>query len=278
MELNFTKMQGLGNDFVVLNFTEESLALSPEQAARIADRRFGVGCDQILIVERSQRDGIDFKYRILNADGSEVSQCGNGARCFLKYVHDKGLSDKNSIVVETNNGDMILSFDEQGNSVTVDMGAPRFAPKEIPLVADQQQSTYSLNHAGQEIEFSCLSMGNPHAIILVDNVCTADVIELGQDLEPHSVFPERANIGFMQVNSRNDIGLRVYERGVGETLACGSGACAAVVAGIQLNLLDEQVTVHLSGGDLNVQWSGEGSSVMMTGPADTSFEGTLTLS
>jgi len=259
MELNFTKMQGLGNDFVVLNFTKESFALSAEQAAHIADRRFGVGCDQILIVERSNRDGVDFKYRILNADGSEVSQCGNGARCVLKYVHDKGLSDKNAIVVETNNGDMTLKFNENDDSVTVNMGMPRFEPDEIPLVAAKRQTAYKLIHETQEIEFSSLSMGNPHAVILVDNVCTAEVVELGRELEPHSVFPERANIGFMQINSRSDIGLRVYERGVGETLACGSGACAAVVAGIQLGLLDQQVTVHLSGGDLNIQWSGEGS-------------------
>ena len=278
MELNFTKMQGLGNDFVVLNFTKEPVALSAEQAARIADRRFGVGCDQILIVETSQRNGVDFKYRILNADGSEVSQCGNGARCFLKYVHDKGLTQKTSVVVETNNGDMTLSFDDTGDSVSVDMGKPRFEPKEIPLAAEQRRNTYRIDHANQEIEFSSLSMGNPHAVLIVDNVCTAPVAELGPELETHSVFPERANIGFMQINNRNDVALRVYERGVGETLACGSGACAAVVAGIQLGLLDNQVTAHLSGGDLNIQWSGEGSSVMMTGPANTSFEGTLTIS
>ena len=277
MELNFTKMQGLGNDFVVLNFTKESFALTTEQAARIADRRFGVGCDQILIVEASHRDGVDFKYRILNADGSEVNQCGNGARCFLKYVHDKGLTDKNSVIVETNNGDMTLSFNDNNDSVTVDMGVPRFEPQEIPLNTDKRQITYKIKHAEEEIEFSSLSMGNPHAVILVDNVCTAPVVELGRELEPHSAFPERANIGFMQINSRSDIGLRVYERGVGETLACGSGACAAVVAGIQLGLLEKQVIAHLSGGDLNIQWSGEGSSVMMTGPADTSFEGTLTV-
>lgn len=278
MKLNFTKMQALGNDFVVLNFTKESINLSAEQAARIADRHFGVGCDQILIVEPSSRDGIDFKYRILNADGSEVGQCGNGARCFVRYVHDKGLSDKNPIVVETINGDMTLTANDDDNLVTVNMGIPKFEPNEIPLNAEHRQSSYHVEYAGQQIEFSSLSIGNPHAVILVDDVCTAPVIELGSALEPHNVFPERANIGFMQINSRNDIRLRVYERGAGETLACGSGTCAAVVAGIQLGLLDEQVSAHLSGGDLSIQWSGEGHPVMMTGPANTAFEGSLILS
>ncbi len=278
MKLNFTKMQALGNDFVVLNFTDQEIALSATQAARIADRHIGVGCDQILIIEQSQRNDIDFKYRILNSDGSEVGQCGNGARCLLKYVHDKGLTDKTSVVVETMSGDMTLSLNEHGDSVTVNMGIPKFEPSEIPLMADKRQATYSVEHGEQRIEFSSLSIGNPHGVLLVDNVVMAPVAELGMALEPHSIFPERANIGFMQINSRDDIHLRVFERGVGETLACGSGACAAVIAGIQLNLLDDQVTVHLSGGDLNIQWAGEGKAVMMTGPAHTSFEGKLELS
>jgi len=251
MKLKFTKMHGLGNDFVVLNFVDNAISLSTEQAAKISDRHFGVGCDQILIVERSEQDDIDFKYRILNADGSEVGQCGNGARCFVRYVHDKGLTDKNPITVET--------------------------LVEIPLNAPKKMSTYTLQHKDQTIEFSALSMGNPHAVLLVDDVATAPVQQLGAALEPHSMFPEKANIGFMQINSPQDINLRVYERGTGETRACGSGTCAAVVAGIQLGLLEDDVTAHLNGGDLRIQWAGEGHPVMMTGPAETSFEGELIL-
>lgn len=277
MELKFTKMHGLGNDFVVLDFTEKVIALSQAQATHIADRHFGVGCDQILIVERSNRDGIDFKYRILNADGSEVGQCGNGARCFVRYVHEKGLSAKNPITVETLTGQMVLSEDSMTNLVTVDMGAPRFDPLDIPLAASQRQSMYRLEHNQQTIEFSSLSMGNPHAVLIVDDVRSAPVQALGAGLEVHPMFPERANIGFMQVNSRNDIALRVFERGAGETIACGSGTCAAVVAGIQAGLLDNKVTAHLNAGDLSIEWLGEGKSVMMTGPAETSFEGVLKL-
>lgn len=277
MELQFTKMHGLGNDFVVLDFTEQVIPLSKAQAAHIADRHFGVGCDQILIVERSEKLGIDFKYRILNADGSEVGQCGNGARCFVRYVHDKGLSDKNPITVETLTGQMTLNQDLNTNLVTVDMGAPRFEPAEIPLNVDQRSSVYILEHEGEEFEFSALSMGNPHAVLLVDDVCTAPVLELGAALEPHTIFPEKANIGFMQINSRSDISLRVFERGAGETIACGSGTCAAVVAGIQLGKLDNRVVAHLTGGDLTIEWDGEDKNVMMTGPAETSFEGTLIL-
>jgi len=277
MKLKFTKMHGLGNDFVVLNFVDNAISLSTEQAARISDRHFGVGCDQILIVERSEQDDIDFKYRILNADGSEVGQCGNGARCFVRYVHDKGLTDKNPITVETLTGQMTLMSDQNTGLVTVNMGNPRFDPVEIPLNAPKKMSTYTLQHKDQTIEFSALSMGNPHAVLLVDDVATAPVQQLGAALEPHSMFPEKANIGFMQINSPQDINLRVYERGTGETRACGSGTCAAVVAGIQLGLLEDDVTAHLNGGDLRIQWAGEGHPVMMTGPAETSFEGELIL-
>jgi len=276
MELKFTKMQGLGNDFVVFDFTDEVVALSKHQAARIADRHFGVGCDQILIVEQSSRAEIDFKYRILNADGSEVGQCGNGARCFVRYVYDKKLSDKNPITVETLSGEMTLYAEDTG-LVTVNMGAPRFEPNEIPLAATARQAAYEVNVDGQTHLFSALSMGNPHAVLLVDDVNAAPVKTLGAVLEQHPIFPERANIGFMQINNRNDISLRVYERGSGETIACGSGCCAAIVAGIQLGLLDDSVTAHLSGGDLTVRWAGEGQPVMMTGPAETAFEGTLRL-
>jgi len=277
MELKFTKMQGLGNDFVVFDFTQESVPISKEQAAHIADRHFGVGCDQILIVERSNRPEIDFKYRILNADGSEVGQCGNGARCFVRFVHDKGLSSKNPIKVETLTGDMVLTAQPDSNLVTVNMGIPNFEPTHIPLVADKRHALYTLDHEGQTVEFSALSIGNPHAVIVVDNVCTAPVLELGAVLERHAMFPERANIGFMQINHRDEISLRVFERGAGETIACGSGTCAAAVAGIQRGLLDNDVTAHLTGGDLSIKWAGEGQPVMMTGPASTSFEGILNL-
>ncbi len=277
MELKFTKMHGLGNDFVVLDFTDKVIHLSEAQAAHIADRHFGVGCDQILIVEQSCREGIDFKYRILNADGSEVGQCGNGARCFVRYVHEKGLSDKNPITVETLTGQMVLSEDKATNLVTVDMGAPRFEPADIPLLAAKREPLYRLDHNGQTIEFSALSMGNPHIVIIVDNVVAAPVQPLGGSLEVHPMFPQRANVGFMQINSRNDISLRVFERGAGETIACGSGTCAAVVAGINAGLLDSKVTAHLTAGDLTIEWNGEGQSVMMTGPAETSFEGVLKL-
>ena len=270
-------MHGLGNDFVVLNFTKDVIPLSEAQAAHIADRHFGVGCDQILIVERSLRDDIDFKYRILNADGSEVGQCGNGARCFVRYVHEKGLSKKNPITVETLTGQMVLHLDQSTGLVTVDMGPPKFDPLDIPLAAPERQAKYHLTNNHQEIEFSALSMGNPHAVMLVDDVRSAPVQELGSSLETHMMFPERANIGFLQVNSRNDVSIRVFERGVGETIACGSGACAAVVAGIQAGLLDNRVTAHLNAGDLIINWQGEGKSVMMTGPAETSFEGVLKL-
>ena len=277
MKLKFTKMQGLGNDFVVFDFTTEVVALSPAQAARIADRHFGVGCDQILIVEKSQKDNVDFKYRILNADGSEVGQCGNGARCFVRYVHEKGLSTKNPIVVETMTGEMTLHAQEGSDLVTVNMGVPNFEPTGIPLDMPSRQNIYQLTIQGQKVDFSALSIGNPHAVIIVDDVSTAPVLELGSALEPHALFPEKANIGFMQINSRSDINLRVFERGSGETIACGSGTCAAVAAGIVNGKLDNKVTAHLTGGDLQIEWSGEGSPVMMTGPANTSFEGELTL-
>jgi len=277
MKIEFTKMHGLGNDFVVLDCTERKIDLSAEQAARIADRHFGVGCDQILIVEKSLRDDIDFKYRILNADGSEVGQCGNGARCFVRYVLDKGLSTKNPIRVETITGDMTLLADQDSNLVTVNMGIPKFEPSQIPLVATERQNQYQLDLDGQSIIFSALSIGNPHAVLLVDDVTTAPVLELGAALEPHALFPEKANIGFMQIINRDEIKLRVFERGVGETIACGSGACAAVVAGIQLGHLNNQATAHLTGGDLSISWEGVDQPIMMTGPAETSFEGMLNL-
>ena len=270
-------MHGLGNDFVVLDFTENPVDLSTEQAAFIADRHFGVGCDQILIVEQSDRDGIDFKYRIINADGSEVGQCGNGSRCFLRYVHEKGLSSKNPIKVETSTGELILEAHQGTNLVTVDMGPPRFEPADIPLDESAKKNLYSLEINDELVEFSASSMGNPHAVLLVEDTVKAPVERLGPLLESHSIFPDKANIGFMQVVSRAEINLRVFERGAGETIACGSGACAAVVAGIQRGLLDSKVTAHLRGGDLIIEWQGDGHAVMMTGPAATTFEGVLEL-
>lgn len=277
MKLPFTKMHGLGNDFVVFDFTQESHPLSAAQAKSIADRHFGIGCDQILIVEQSTRDDIDFKYRILNADGGEVSQCGNGARCFAKFVKDQNLCDKNPIAVETLNGDMVLDINQSTQLVTVNMGVPAFAPAQIPMQTEQQLDTYTLNVDGNDIEFSALSIGNPHAVIQVTNTESAPVEQLGPQLESHSIFPERANIGFMQVQNSNEFALRVFERGSGETIACGSGACAAAVAGIRLGLLDNSVSAHLRGGDLSISWAGEGQPIMMTGPAETVYTGVIEL-
>lgn len=276
MKLKFTKMHGLGNDFVVFDFTNKATSLSAQQASAIADRHRGVGCDQILIVEKSTRSDINFKYRIINADGSEVGQCGNGARCFVRYVHDKGLSQANPLKVETMAGDLVLEA-LQGNMVKVSMGVPNFQPSAIPMAVEQRQARYSVDCREQAIELSALSIGNPHAVLLVDDVATAPVLELGAELEAHALFPQRANIGFMQIKQRDQIALRVFERGAGETQACGSGACAAVVAGIQLGLLDPLVTVELSGGQLSIEWAGEGQPVMMIGPAATTFEGELDL-
>jgi len=242
MKLPFTKMHGLGNDFVVFDFTQGVLPLSTDQAAKIADRHFGVGCDQILIIEQSSRAEIDFKYRILNADGSEVGQCGNGSRCFALYVHEKGLSNKNPITVETITGDMVLDLDIEQQMVTVDMGIPNFEPRDIPLGMSQRQESYQVEIGGETISFSSLSIGNPHAVIQVENTKTAAVETLGPILEAHTLFPQRANIGFMHVQNRQELSLRVYERGVGETIAWGSG-----------------------------------HSVMMTGPAVTVFDGAIDL-
>ena len=276
MNLVFTKMQALGNDFVVIDATQQSLTLSPAQASRIADRHFGVGCDQILVVDPSPSKGVDFGYRIFNADGSEVGQCGNGARCFAKYLLDKGLTQKRQIKVQTISGLMTLIVDESGDMVTVDMGVPRFEPAQIPL-ALPPAPLYTVNVDLKDIELSAVSMGNPHAVLVVPDVAIAPVDQLGATLERHPVFPERANIGFMQIMSTAHIALRVFERGAGETLACGSGACAAVVAGIQRGLLDSSVRVSLPGGDLQVTWLGGDQTVMMSGPATTVFEGTISL-
>lgn len=277
MTLTFTKMHALGNDFVVFDFTQQAYEISTEQAAFIADRHFGIGCDQILIVETSPRNDIDFKYRIYNADGSEVGQCGNGARCFARFVHDNNLSSNNPVQVETITGDMSLKLHDDAQ-VSITMPSPAFEPANIPLDVITQQTSYSVDIEGQDIHFFAASMGNPHAVIQVDDVETAPVRELGAAVEKHPIFPERVNVGFMQIIDRTHIKLRVFERGAGETLACGSGACAAVACGHANNLLDQQVTVSLPGGDLSIQWPGDGHNLTLTGPADSVYTGEIELS
>jgi len=276
MLLRFTKMHGLGNDFVVIDAITQELAMTPGLARRLADRHFGIGCDQVLVVEPPSAPDVDFDYRIYNSDGSEVSQCGNGARCFAKFVRDRRLTGKHRLRVRTRSGIITLLVQPDGQ-VTVDMGTPRFEPAEIPFDAPARALTYTLEVAGGVREISALSMGNPHAVTLVDDVATAPVAELGPLIENHSRFPERVNAGFMAVLDRGTIALRVHERGAGETLACGTGACAAVVAGISRGLLDERVTARLPGGELIIDWAGGDAPVMMTGPAATAFLGRIRL-
>ncbi|MEW6314173.1 MAG: diaminopimelate epimerase [Pseudomonadota bacterium] len=276
MHLKFTKMHGLGNDFVVIDATRQPLALTPEQMRFIADRHFGVGCDQILVVETARSPDTDFYYRIFNADGGEVSQCGNGARCFVRFVHDKHLTGKNEIRVETRSGVIVPRLEADGE-VTVNMGVPAFEPAQIPFIADRRALTYTLDVGGRNVEISALSMGNPHAVQVVADAGAAPVLRDGPLIENHPRFPQRVNAGFMQVIARDRIKLRVYERGAGETLACGTGACAAVVAGIARGLLDRRVIVQTSGGELVITWAGEGQPVWMTGPAVAVFEGEIDL-
>lgn len=274
--LNFTKMHGLGNDFVVIDAINQTVNLSPEQIRFIADRHFGVGFDQLLLVEKPVNDNADFKYRIFNADGSEVSQCGNGARCFARFVREKDLFSGDEIRVDTDSGQLVLKLMEN-DLVLVNMGIPRHAPSEIPMATDQESQTYSVEINGKSMALGAVSMGNPHAVIQVENITSAPVADLGRILESHTLFPERANIGFMQVVNRKHIKLRVYERGAAETLACGSGACAAVVVGIEQNLLDNEVMVELPGGQLAISWAGRGQPVYMTGPAATVYDGKISL-
>lgn len=276
MLMNFTKMHGLGNDFVVIDAINQSISLSEQQIRKLADRNFGIGFDQLLMVDKPTTANADFKYRIFNADGSEVAQCGNGARCFARFVRDKGLTDKDEVVVDTDAGQLVLRFDAEG-LITVNMGIPRHAPQQIPLLADAEAVSYIAPLSSGELRFSAVSMGNPHAVILVDDVNTAPVAVVGAEMESHSLFPQRANIGFMQIINRQQVKLRVYERGAAETLACGSGACGAVVAGIELGLLDQTVQVSLPGGDLKINWQGRGQPVLMTGPAVSVYEGQINL-
>ena len=275
MKLKFTKMHGLGNDFVVLDATATPLELAPEQLRFIADRHFGVGCDQILQIERPRERGTDFYYRIFNADGGEVEQCGNGARCFVRYVHERGLTDKSEIRVGTSGGVIVPTLEPDGQ-VTVDMGVPSFEPRDIPFIAPARALTYHLELAGNPVEISVLSMGNPHAVQIVPDVEKAAVALEGPRIEAHPRFPRRVNAGYMEIVDRRRIRLRVYERGTGETLACGTGACAAVVAGVMRDVLDgERVSVETRGGSLIVSWRGEGQPVMMTGPAAAVFDGEI---
>ena len=276
MLLRFTKMHGLGNDFVVLDLITQSVRLDAPLIRFLADRHRGIGCDQVLVVEPPTDPDMDFLYRIYNQDGSEAQQCGNGARCVAKFIRDRRLSAKRRLRVQTLGGPISMSCGK-GNVVTVSMGIPRLSPQEIPFTAARQATVYTLEACGQPVEISAVSMGNPHAVLVVDEVETAPVATLGPVLEQHPDFPERTNVGFMQVLDRGEVRLRVFERGAGETMACGSGACAAVVAGRIRGLLDERVRVHLPGGFLQIEWRGEGDPLMMTGPATTVFEGQIAL-
>lgn len=276
MPVKFTKMHGAGNDFVMIDTISQRIKLRPRDVRRIADRRRGVGCDQVLLVEPPGRPDADFRYRIFNADGSESGQCGNGARCFARFVHHRRLTTLRTLVVETSSGLMTLKMlDNQ--EVEVDMGPPRFDPTDIPLARDSQAREYELDVNGEMLRVGALSMGNPHVVLRVAGVDDGTVERLGPALESHGDFPERVNAGFLEIVARDRVRLRVYERGVGETLACGSGACAAVVHGIAMDWLDERVTVELPGGKLTVQWAGDGAPVMLTGPTAISFEGTVRL-
>ncbi|WP_045497923.1 diaminopimelate epimerase [Vibrio hyugaensis] len=274
MHFHFSKMHGLGNDFMVVDCITQNVFFSQDLIRRLADRHTGIGFDQLLVVEAPYDPETDFHYRIFNADGSEVEQCGNGARCFARFVRLKGLTNRYSISVSTKKGKMILDVEDDGD-VTVNMGVPEFEPSKIPFKAKQKEKTYIMRAGEKTLFCGAVSMGNPHVVTVVDDVDTADVETLGPLLESHERFPERVNAGFMQVVDRNNIRLRVYERGAGETQACGSGACGAVAVGILQGLLDENVKVSLPGGELRISWQGPGKPLFMTGPATHVFDGQL---
>ncbi len=280
MQFEFTKMHGLGNDFVVIDAVGQDIALSGEQVRLIADRHFGVGCDQVLLVEPPTLDGAEFRYRIFNADGGEVEQCGNGARCFARFVHDRGMTGSANIPVETAAGMIYLQLEDDGQ-VTVDMGVPSFDSGALPFEADDRDKNDTEYHQlvvnGEKYAIGAVSMGNPHAVLLVDSVAEAPVERLGPAIESHERFPERVNVGFMEIMDRSRIRLRVYERGAGETLACGTGACAAAAVGIHNSLLDHTVDVELRGGHLTIRWQGDGKPLFMTGPAQTVYQGQMIL-
>lgn len=273
MIIEFTKMHGLGNDFVVIDAISQSIDLSTEQIVAISDRHFGVGCDQLLLVEKPTNPEAEFRYRIFNADGGEVEQCGNGARCFAVFVRDKGLTTNTVIPVETAGGLIELTVDE--DQVSVDMGEPDFSPQSLPFVTENQAETYYLMVNDAEYAIGAVSMGNPHVVLQVDDIETAEVEKIGAALQRHKQFPQRVNVGFMEIVNQNEIRLRVYERGAAETLACGTGACAAVAVGRLWGKLDEQVTVRLHGGSLTIRWPGAGQKLIMTGPATTVFQGQI---
>ncbi len=278
-QLHFTKMHGLGNDFLVVDAINQVVDLTREQIRWLGDRHFGVGFDQLLLVESYAGADADFRYRIFNADGGEVEQCGNGVRCFARFVYDQGLTNKTTIPVMTSAGRVVVDIQDDGQ-VIVDMGTPKLQPDEIPLISERRQILYTIDHIGDDQQswaVGAVSMGNPHAVLQVTDIDTAPVATLGSLLEVHPAFPRRVNVGFMQVVDAGHIRLRVFERGVGETRACGTGACAAVVAGRLQGLLDEQVQVDLPGGRLQIKWQGEGESVWMTGPATTVFSGMVSI-
>lgn len=276
MKLKFSKMHGLGNDFVVIDGVRQSVSLTPEQIRFLGHRNFGVGFDQLLLVERAATPGVDFRYRIFNADGGEVEQCGNGARCFVRFVHDEKLTDKREIRVETLRGVIGPRLEDDGN-VTVNMGAPVFEPEKIPFDSSSHEVVQTILVGDAEVAITAVSMGNPHAVQVVGDVDAAPVDVQGPQIERHPSFPKRVNAGFMQIVDRHSIKLRVFERGAGETLACGTGACAAVVTGISRGLLDSPVRVSTRGGDLSIAWAGKGQPVLMTGPAVTVFTGEIEL-
>jgi diaminopimelate epimerase len=285
MKLKFTKMHGAGNDFVVLDGFTQPLDLSAAQVRALADRHFGVGADQLLLVEKPTIEGVDFRYRIFNCDGGEVEHCGNGARCFVKFVRDAGLTDARSVRVQVQNGIITLTMQDNGD-VSVDMGLPAFAPADVPFDAsglegrrEGDDTLWPLEVNGTTRWISVVSMGNPHAVQIVDDVEAFPVLVDGPVIEHHARFPQRVNAGFMQIVARNEIRLRVYERGTGETLACGTGACAAVAAGIRRGLLDAPVKVHTHGGVLTISWNGEheNTPLLMAGPAATVFQGEIEL-
>jgi diaminopimelate epimerase len=274
MQLRFTKMHGAGNDFVMIDLISQRFVLRPRHIRKLSDRHFGVGCDQVLVVEAPRRPDVDFRYRIYNADGDEVENCGNGARCFARFVRDKKLTNKSVITVETAAGVLELKM-RQDNQVEVNMGQPVLEPAAIPFQAEARAVSYPLTIADQQLEIGAVSMGNPHAVLTVADTASAAVETLGPLVESCPQFPERVNVGFMQIISSSEINLRVFERGVGETLACGTGACAAVTSGILRGDLQDTVTVNLPGGKLLISWAGEGHPVIMTGPTAVVFEGSL---
>ncbi len=267
-------MHGLGNDFIVIDAINQAFKPDPERIRAWAQRNTGIGFDQLLVVEKAESEAATFKYRIFNADGSEVEQCGNGARCFARFVREQNMTDLDVISVETSSGLIQLEMLDDSR-VRVNMGIPRFEPRTIPLDTEAQAGQYSLDIDGQSIQFSALAIGNPHIVMQVDDISSANVETLGPLLESHPFFPQRVNVGFMQIIDRGNFNLRVFERGVGETKACGSGACAAFVAGQRLGLLDAQAQAHLLGGDLKLEWQGEGNPVMMTGETVMAFQGEI---